>query len=730
MRAFPFIVFVTLILVFGQTSSAAWWNTAWSYAIAIDVNTTVASNLTNFPAKVSLSTSNSTLWNTTTCTNVRFVDTTNTTSLLYDLDSSAAVFCGNATNNATFWVLGNWTGGALNRIYAYLGNIAAASGENEVTVWRNANYIGVYHMNENTTGTGANNGINLIDSAAYNNMTTNWTKVNNDAPPKSDCPLMVNQIGYAINFTGACAFTSDTATGYGAFKSAKTQSVWTEVNAYSNNEPIMGIYNSGETREWVMKELTSGQMAMWNFGTDLTFTPYLSSVGYEGYASLSFDGTQTHSAYNGSTSSTGTFALQTGNAAKVQIGNLMFYNEVLNGMTIAEARFRNETSTADWLTSEAKQTASIGQLESNWWNTSYSYRIRVGVSNWFCNAAFCQFPIYLGLNASVTNGSDIRIPNANNSGLLSFWREDGWNYTNASGYLWVNASNQTTVVYIYYGLASATDVSNVDNTFVAGDDFNGQSTLNLTKWNNVSMAAVVSNGVMNLSYPAGNGGVILKSNLSTTLSYSTYFRSTKNTGHSSNNKVYWQDTTSSPGTNPWTYTNAADYGEGESSMYTVITYSGSTNSSGPASTIGVWYRYQLVSSNTAILFTRYTDKTSTALLTVTASGTVGSGYASNFYGLGGCCSRNNAYDFFVVTPGSTVTPSFAIGTQEIGAGSPPAATYTSMIGNATHWVWATLQTGNITISGNATEWTWRTWSPGSGRMIRNGSATSWTWVAE
>ena len=57
-------------------------------------------------------------------------------------------------------------------------------------------------------------------------------------------------------------------------------------------------------------------------------------------------------------------------------------------------------------------------------------------------------------------------------------------------------------------------------------------------------------------------------------------------------------------------------------------------------------------------------------------------------------------------------------------------TYYSMIGNATNWVWGTLQTGNTTISGNATKWTWRTWTPGSGRMIRNGSATSWTWVTE
>jgi hypothetical protein len=76
------------------------------------------------------------------------MDEANTTFLNYDLDSDSPVFCGNATNNATFWVSTNLAGGELTKIYAYLGNIGSASRENEAAVWKTAGYYAVYHGND------------------------------------------------------------------------------------------------------------------------------------------------------------------------------------------------------------------------------------------------------------------------------------------------------------------------------------------------------------------------------------------------------------------------------------------------------------------------------------------------------------------------------------------------------------------------------------------------------
>jgi hypothetical protein len=129
-----------------ENKEMAWWNTSWEYSIPIDVNTTSTDALVYFPAMISLNTSNTTLWNTTHCTNVRFIDATNTTELKYDLDSANATWCGNSTNNATFYVFGNYSNSTtFTRIYAYLGNNATSSGEDEVGGWAQAQAVSVFH---------------------------------------------------------------------------------------------------------------------------------------------------------------------------------------------------------------------------------------------------------------------------------------------------------------------------------------------------------------------------------------------------------------------------------------------------------------------------------------------------------------------------------------------------------------------------------------------------------
>ena len=61
------------------------------------------------------------------------------------------------------------------------------------------------------------------------------------------------------------------------------------------------------------------------------------------------------------------------------------------------------------------------------------------------------------------------------------------------------------------------------------------------------------------------------------------------------------------------------------------------------------------------------------------------------------------------------------------------STYTTMVGNASGWVWATIystDTVNKVRSGGPTDWTWQTWTPGSGRKVPQGTAAAWTWSSE
>lgn len=134
-------------------------------------------------------------------------------------------------------------------------------------------------------------------------------------------------------------------------------------------------------------------------------------------------------------------------------------------------------------------TAPIFVQLDPWWNSTWQKKIEINTSGWACTGNNCQFPIYVGLNTSCTNGSDIRVLNSTEDGELFFWREDGWNYTNASGNLWVNASNGTTKLYVYFNSSSSVDKSNIDGTFVFGDDFNGQTSINASKWTLINGSA-------------------------------------------------------------------------------------------------------------------------------------------------------------------------------------------------------------------------------------------------
>lgn len=120
-----------------------------------------------------------------------------------------------------------------------------------------------------------------------------------------------------------------------------------------------------------------------------------------------------------------------------------------------------------------------------WWNSTWNNKVQVNVTGWTCSAAFCQFAIPIDLNEAKTNGSDIRILDSTESTQLSFWREDGWNYGAAAGNIWVNASNASTIFYVYYNATGVSDLSNINITFVFADDFSSYDT---AKWNNCTTA--------------------------------------------------------------------------------------------------------------------------------------------------------------------------------------------------------------------------------------------------
>ena len=381
----------------GMSTEGGWANESWTYVIPIDINTTVATNLTNFPARVSIDTSNATLWNTTTCTNVRFYDYNNTTLLNYDLDSSSPVFCGNATNNATFWVSGNYTGGALTRIYAYLGNTGAASGENEATVWKNANYVGVWHMNENTT---------LVDSAGYNNASSTT------CPPPT-----IGKLGYEIYFNAACKYTKDNPVGLpsgaGIFNAISIQN---RTDAYFTPSIGWGAQSSNRMIIMWIQNTTGTYTYRWE-GYATGFNS--ATVAQTGYQELSYSylgGGISSIRFLNATAIAETNATYTPNigTTKFAMGaNPDGYTLGSGRAHITEQRISNTTRTYDWNVAEYAQTAIVGATDTL--PPSLNVTFGTGISAIYFNAS-----TFVSKNVSATNQSaSVPLFNVTNIGSVN-----------------------------------------------------------------------------------------------------------------------------------------------------------------------------------------------------------------------------------------------------------------------------------------------------------------------
>ncbi|MDD5311413.1 MAG: DUF2341 domain-containing protein [Dehalococcoidia bacterium] len=114
--------------------------------------------------------------------------------------------------------------------------------------------------------------------------------------------------------------------------------------------------------------------------------------------------------------------------------------------------------------------------------------------------------LYLGSNCA-EDYKDLRFTKNDGSTLLDYWIESA---TSSSATVWIEftsipISPGTATFYCYYGNASATAVSNIQNTFVFGDDFE-DGVLDTARWVSSSTGGTVSEagGMLTVRAPAGD----------------------------------------------------------------------------------------------------------------------------------------------------------------------------------------------------------------------------------
>ena len=143
---------------FSMNSNLSWYNSGWSYRIAITINhATVAGPLTNFPVLINLTSSSLSQYAQTGGNDLLFTAGDGTNKLAHEIESYTS-----ASGALVAWVnVPLLSSTADTNIYLYYGNPAAASQQNAGGVW-DTNFQGVWHLNNSfaDSTTNSQNGVN------------------------------------------------------------------------------------------------------------------------------------------------------------------------------------------------------------------------------------------------------------------------------------------------------------------------------------------------------------------------------------------------------------------------------------------------------------------------------------------------------------------------------------------------------------------------------------------
>ncbi|HEX8315413.1 MAG TPA: DUF2341 domain-containing protein, partial [Flavisolibacter sp.] len=153
----PFITAVILCLTFFSVTKAqgqSWYNASWLYrkAITIDYTKVGAGPHTNFPVLISRADADLQVRAQADGDDILFTSSDGTTKLAHEIESYTS-----ASGTIVAWVeIPSLSSSANTVIYMYYGNGAATSQQNVTGTWE-ANFRGVYHLNNTVLDATANN---------------------------------------------------------------------------------------------------------------------------------------------------------------------------------------------------------------------------------------------------------------------------------------------------------------------------------------------------------------------------------------------------------------------------------------------------------------------------------------------------------------------------------------------------------------------------------------------
>lgn len=476
---------VTLVFVAGivapiflsQRQAQAWWNSSWQYRRTITLNNSASAvNLTDFPIRVSLSSSNIDYANTQNSgQDLRFVASNDSTVLDYEIE------VWNESGTSEVWVevplitAGSTTG----FIYMYYGNTGASAGANPTGVW-DSNYRSVWHLDEAGNGTVGE----YEDSTSQANHGRGGNGTSANAPAQVAGKIGNGQDFSASDFIAATSTTTIDGTAPYTFET------WIEPDTCGpggNSALISKAFKP----EWYMCGVSTNDLGLWYNDTN--------AEGYTGTNAVTM-GQWQHIAgsmdssgdvvfmVNGQvvTNADGNIGSRSNSASVVTIGSdSVATNDFNVDGRMDEPRISNVVRSVDWLEatyiSGNNAMNSFGSEESYgggpggllaWWDTNYLYRRKITINNSASSENLINFPLRVSLSTANSNvdynktqnsGQDIRFVDSDDTTVLDhdieLWNESG------TSEVWVrvpqvDAGSTTDFIWMYYGNASASDGQN------------------------------------------------------------------------------------------------------------------------------------------------------------------------------------------------------------------------------------------------------------------------------
>jgi len=466
-----------------------WYDCNWSYRKNITIDhTRVPASQTNFPVLVSLSSDGQLSAHARSDGNdILFTTSDGLTRIPHEIESYSS-------GTLVAWVnVPSLNSSADTTIMMYYGNSGASSQQNRTGVW-DANYKGVWHLNETVTDE-STSGTHYDSSSNGNNGTQH-----NNGP-------VTGMVGGAQNFDGSGDYITVPISSSLGITSQFTMEAWVNLANPANNQKIVGdldlnygylmgvqngglypeIYDSTRTQH----TFTSGTIPA-NTWTHLVMT-WTTGGNFVGY----INGNQVNSVAAGSNS----IGVSTG-PLRMGVAPWDTNSHVVNGR-IDEIRLSSTARTSQWIATEYNNTyspSSFYRVESQvtspcsvtpiptpsfpWYDCSWGYRKNITIQRTQVVGTQTNFPVLI----SLASDSDLSARAQYDGDDIFFTSSDGItkipheieSYSSGTLVAWVKvpsvSSATDTTIMMYYG--NPTIGSQQDRTNVWDSNYKGVWHLN------------------------------------------------------------------------------------------------------------------------------------------------------------------------------------------------------------------------------------------------------------